>query len=162
LALLLKDPERYHSIYLLESGANFSDINAGMLFRRSEALAKIIWKHYVVNPILSGQNKIVDVRNCFVFGRDKIEMKKAWDQVERRVNSGEDIAKIDNDPFFFQSFVRRAEEADEIWDGVVLDIIDIRINNAIKWRHPRKECLHATSGFSRIARRASAPGGCIP
>ncbi|MCJ7458650.1 MAG: caspase family protein [candidate division Zixibacteria bacterium] len=123
LALLLKDPERYHSIYLLESGANFSDINAGVLFVRNETITKMIWKRYVVDPVASGQKRIEDVKPYLVFKYDNKEMKEAWEKMVERVNSGECIAEMEKeDPFFFQRFVRRSEEADGIWDGVVLDI----------------------------------------
>ena len=43
-----------------------------------------------------------------------------------------------------------------------IGIIDIRISNAIQWRHLERRCFHAAPWFSSIVGRASSKGRCFP
>jgi len=123
LSHLLRHPDRFHSVYLLESGANFADINGGVLFVRNESLAKLVWKDLVVEPVRAGKKKIEEVKRYLVSEFDNEKMEEAWEKVVERVQSGECIADLGNkEPAFFQSFVRDQDEASAIWDQLVLKL----------------------------------------
>jgi pimeloyl-ACP methyl ester carboxylesterase len=118
LSFLLKYPNRIKACYLLESGANFGQINAGILFMRDYPRVKIILKK-VRGWIVSGEKSIDEVESLLVTKHDSDFDKREYRRIARAFKRGKGIEDIDLKK---GCFTKTLLEGENIWFELVKDL----------------------------------------
>jgi pimeloyl-ACP methyl ester carboxylesterase len=122
LALILRYPNEFHSCYLVESGASFEQINAGILFERKSHVVRSVWQRRILPHLCSSDGKIEDVQHLLVCQYDSEKIKDDYKKLVKKLKKLKNPESMD---FPESMFVRRQIEAESIWTSVVKDMIRI-------------------------------------
>ncbi len=112
LALLLLDPDRYKSIFLIESGVAMDQIEAGILFRRNEAIQKLLWKNYFE------KKESLDKKRERLFSIHEAYKEEAFERAQKTNNPKE--CGFEGEPW--RVFDRTTDASRRIWNDIVTSL----------------------------------------
>lgn len=122
LALMLRNPQKFESCHLVESGACLEQINAGVLFERNAKTVNAIWKRRIAPQLRSGSKTVDDLKHLLVCPYDGDKIKKDYANLARQIERKSrppDVQVAEG------AFVRQHLDSDRIWKSLVRDVVRI-------------------------------------
>jgi len=114
MSLLLLHPEKYKSVFLLESGAYLDQIKVDVLYRRPYKTQRILWKTYTENDLK--ENKEMES----LFTDNEKMNRKQFEEMSKLIKSD---GKIDSEEPW-RVFERDEVESREIWQNIMAILYD--------------------------------------
>jgi pimeloyl-ACP methyl ester carboxylesterase len=113
LALLLLNPDQYRSVFLLESGAFIDQIDAGILFLRSERTQRVLWEAY------REKGDLPDPQMELLFSKRERTQNEAFERARNSSGgaAGEEKRWSGEEPW--RVFERTEVESRKIWRDIV-------------------------------------------